>query len=43
MSVQVIKNKTITPDFNGNGVVLYKWSQDAAEGDPGSWPRADHS
>jgi hypothetical protein len=30
MSVQVIRNKTITPDFNSNGVVLYQWSQDTA-------------
>jgi hypothetical protein len=30
MSVQVIKNKTITPDFNSPGVVLHKWAQDAA-------------
>ena len=28
MSVQVIKNKTMTPDFSSNGVVLYHWSQD---------------
>jgi hypothetical protein len=28
MSVRVINNKTITPDFSGNGVVLYRWSQD---------------
>ena len=25
MSVQVIKNKTMTPDFNSDGVVLYQW------------------
>ena len=25
MSVKVINNKTMTPDFSGNGVVLYKW------------------
>jgi hypothetical protein len=30
MSVQVIKNQTMTPDFNSRGVVLYKWPQDAA-------------
>lgn len=30
MSVKVIKNKTMTPDFNGNAVVRYKWSQDSA-------------
>jgi hypothetical protein len=27
MSVKVIKNKTMTPDFSGNGVVLYQWPQ----------------
>jgi hypothetical protein len=31
MSVMVIKNKTMTPDFSGNSVVRYKWSQDTAE------------
>ena len=30
MSVEVIKNQTITPDFNSSGTVLYTWSQDAA-------------
>ena len=30
MSVQVIKNQTMTPDFNSREVVLYKWIQDAA-------------
>ena len=30
MSVPVIKNQTMTPDFNSRGVVLYKWPQDAA-------------
>ena len=30
MSVQVIKNQTMTPDFNSRDVVLYKWPQDAA-------------
>jgi hypothetical protein len=30
MSVKVINNKTMTPDFTGRGVVLYRWSQDAA-------------
>lgn len=34
MSVQVIKNKTISPDFNSNGVVLYKWSQATVAGEP---------
>jgi hypothetical protein len=29
MSVQVIKNQTMTPDFNSRDVVLYKWIQDA--------------
>lgn len=28
MSVKVINNETVTPDFSGNGVVLYRWSQD---------------
>jgi hypothetical protein len=30
MSVPVIKNEAITPDFGTPGVVLYKWSQDTA-------------
>jgi hypothetical protein len=30
MLVKVIINRTMTPDFNGNGVVLYKWSQGVA-------------
>jgi hypothetical protein len=30
MSVKVINNKTMTPDFAGRGVVLYRWSQDVA-------------
>jgi hypothetical protein len=30
MSVEVIKNKPITPDFNSSNTVLYTWSQDAA-------------
>ena len=30
MSVQVIKNQTMTPDFNSHDVVLYKWPQEAA-------------
>ena len=30
MSVQVIKNQAMTPDFNRRDVVLYKWAQDAA-------------
>jgi transcriptional regulator with XRE-family HTH domain len=30
MSVQVIKDKTMTPDFNSPDVVLYEWPQDAA-------------
>ena len=30
MSVKVIENQTITPDFNTPGVVLYQWGRDAA-------------
>lgn len=30
MSVQVIKNQAMTPDFNSRDVILYKWAQDAA-------------
>ena len=30
MTVKVIKNQTMTPDFNGRDVVLYKWAGDAA-------------
>jgi hypothetical protein len=30
MSVEVIKNKAITPDFNSANTVLYTWSEDAA-------------
>jgi hypothetical protein len=30
MSVQVIKNEAITPDFNTPGVVLYQWPLDSA-------------
>ena len=30
MSVQVIKNQAMTPDFNSPDMVLYKWAQDAA-------------
>jgi len=30
MSVEVIKNKPVTPDFNSPGAVLYTWSLDAA-------------
>ena len=30
MSVEVIKNKTVTPDFNSSGVVLHQWAKDAA-------------
>jgi hypothetical protein len=33
MSVQVIRNQAMTPDFNSPGVVLYQW--------PGGWPH-DH-
>lgn len=30
MSVPVIKNQTMTPDFNSSDVILYEWAQDAA-------------
>ena len=30
MSVKVIKNKAMTPDFNSPDVVLYQWAPDAA-------------
>jgi hypothetical protein len=30
MSVQVIKNQAMTPDFSSEGVVLYQWPQDIA-------------
>jgi len=30
MSVKVIKNRAMTPDFNGHDVVLYQWARDAA-------------
>ena len=30
MSVKVIKNKAMTPDFNGRDVILYQWARDAA-------------
>jgi len=30
MSVQVIKNTAMTPDFSSDGVVLYQWSQGTA-------------
>jgi hypothetical protein len=30
MSVPVINNKTMTPDFNSPGVIQYQWSEDAA-------------
>jgi hypothetical protein len=30
MSVQVIRNKAMTPDFNSPGVVLHQWAQGAA-------------
>jgi hypothetical protein len=32
MSVEVIRNRTMTPDFSTNGVVLYQWPQDNAAG-----------
>lgn len=28
MSVKVIKNEVMTPDFNSPDVILYKWAQD---------------
>jgi hypothetical protein len=31
MSVQVIRTKTMTPDFNRDGVVLYRWSAGRAD------------
>ena len=34
MSVQVIKNKTITPDFSGRGTVPYQWPQGIVADDP---------
>jgi hypothetical protein len=30
MSVKVIRNKTVTPDFNSRNVVLHQWTEDAA-------------
>jgi hypothetical protein len=30
MSVKVINNETVTPDFSSDGVVLYRWSQGTA-------------
>jgi hypothetical protein len=30
MSVEVIKDQAITPDFNSSGTVLYEWSRGAA-------------
>jgi hypothetical protein len=30
MSVKVIENQTITPDFSTPGVVLYQWGRDSA-------------
>jgi hypothetical protein len=27
MAVKVIKNQTMTPDFNTRDVVLYKWTE----------------
>ncbi len=32
MSVEVIRNRTMTPDFSTNGVVLYQWPQDTEAG-----------
>lgn len=34
MSVEVIRNRTMTPDFSTNGVVLYQWPQETEAGDP---------
>ena len=34
MSVQVIKNKAMTPDFSSDGVVLYQWPQGIALSPP---------
>ena len=34
MSVPVIRNKTLTPDFNMPGVVLYQWPQDSTSLSP---------
>ena len=31
MSVKVIRNRTMTPDFNSDGVVLYKWPEGRAD------------
>jgi hypothetical protein len=33
MSVEVIRNRTMTPDFSTNGVVLYQWPQDTEASD----------
>jgi hypothetical protein len=30
MSVKILKNKVMTPDFNSQGVVLYEWTGDVA-------------
>lgn len=38
MSVKIIKNKAMTPDFSSNGVVLYEWAQDIASSPPASGP-----
>ena len=32
MSVEVIRNRTMTPDFSTNGVVLYQWPRDTEAG-----------
>ena len=34
MSVEVIRNRTMTPDFSTSGVVLYQWPHEAAVSDP---------
>jgi len=33
MSVDVIRNRTMTPDFSTSGVVLYQWPQGIEAGD----------
>jgi hypothetical protein len=38
MSVKVIKNRAMTPDFSSNGVVLYQWPQGIASSPPASGP-----
>jgi hypothetical protein len=40
MSVQVIKNRTMTPGFNNDGVVLYQWPEGSADAAPRDLERA---